>query len=266
MDAGVAHYLMKASIMTNRFLLAVVLLLLGLQLNVHAETENTAEYRERLAAERKYPEALRAYRDALTKDPKNPVLLYNAGLMAYLAEKPKEAIEFWSKGRKIEPDNWHLRPKLIQAYEAAGDRKKRDAERAELYKLRKNAKNEELKNLKYYCRDQFSVGKARVMVLEYFELTGERAVRFSFLVLKPNSRDIESRYTLESDSTTDQIAKEAKEIKPDQRLFTLDGYLNGGRSHRTYEFFVDEPKYDKVKVAVKEILQGKRKPQSGTDF
>jgi predicted Zn-dependent protease len=134
--------------MLNRFLLVCVPLLACVQASVvRAETENTPEYRERLAAEKKYPEALRAYKDALTKDPKNPVLLYNAGLMAYLAEKPKEAIEFWSKGRKIEPDNWHLRPKLIQAYEAAGDRKKRDAERAELYKLRKNAKNEELKNL-----------------------------------------------------------------------------------------------------------------------
>ncbi len=64
---------------------------------------------------------------------------------------------------------------------------------------------------------------------------------------------------------TNEIAREMKQIKPNQRLFHLDGYFNGGRSHRTYEFFIDEPKYDAVKTAVREILEGKRKPQSGMD-
>jgi tetratricopeptide (TPR) repeat protein len=251
--------------MVNRLPAVLVLLLACLPANVVRAEENTTEYRERLVAEKKYPEALAAYKDALTKDPKNPTLLYNAGLMAYLGDKPKEAVEFWSKVKAIEPDNWRVRGKLVQAYQAAGDAKQRDAERDELFKLRKEAKDEELKTLAHYCRDQFSVGKNRVMVLEYFELEGDRAVRLSFLVLKPGSQDIQERYTLGSYRQTNDIAREHGEIKPNQRLFHLDGYFQGGRSHRTYGFYIDEPKYDAIKKAVQEILEGKREATSGTD-
>jgi tetratricopeptide (TPR) repeat protein len=230
-----------------------------------AEQANTTEYRERLAAEKKYPEALQAYKEALEKDPKNPALLYNAGMMAYFCAKPKEAAELWSQVKALDPNDWRVRAKLVQAHEAAGDTKKRDAEREELFKLRKNTADKELKSVKHYCRDQFSVGKERVMVFEYFELEGDEPVRLSFLVSESDEQDVQSRYTLGSYRLTNEFAKELKQIKPDQRLFHLDGYFNGGRSHRTYAFFVDEPKYDAIKAAVKEILAGKRKPVSGTD-
>ena len=153
--------------MARRLPSVLVLLLSCLPANaVRAETENTTEYRERLVAEKKYPEALQAYKDALAKDPNNPVLMYNAGLMAYFCEKPKEAAGFWSREKAIEPNDWRVRAKLVQAYEAAGNFKQRDAEREDLFKLRRESADKELKNLEYYCRDQFSVGKNRVMVFE----------------------------------------------------------------------------------------------------
>jgi tetratricopeptide (TPR) repeat protein len=252
--------------MNRTVLSAVVLLLACVQASItRAQTANTPEYRERLVAEKKYPEALQAYKDALAKDPKNPVLLYNAGLMASLCEKPNEAIAFWTQEKTIEPDNWRLRAKLIQAYEAASDAKQRDSEREELFKLHKKAVDGELKKLEYYCRDQFSVGKKRIMVFEHFELQGDHAVRLRFMVLKPDGQDVEAKYSLGSYRTTNDIAREMKEIKPGERLFHLDGYFQGGRSHRTYAFYTNEPKYETVKAAVKEIVEGKRKPTSGTD-
>jgi hypothetical protein len=94
--------------MNRTVLPAVVLLLACVQASItRAQIANTPEYRERLVAEKKYPQALQAYKDALTKDPKNPVLLHNAGLMASLCEKPKEAIAFWTQEKTIEPDKWH---------------------------------------------------------------------------------------------------------------------------------------------------------------
>ncbi len=229
------------------------------------DAKNTPEHRAQLAEEKKYSEALEAYKAALAQDPNNATLMYNAGLMAYLAEKPQEAAEFWSREKALEPNNWRLRAKLVQAYEAVGNAKQRDAEREGLLQLREKSKDEELKKLKYYCRDQFTAGKDRVMVFEHFELAGDHAVRLRFLVLGPDCETVQAKYSLGSSRQTVELARSLKEIGPDDRLFHLDGYLNGGRSHRTYTFYKNEPKYDDVKNAVKEILEGKRKPTSGID-
>jgi tetratricopeptide (TPR) repeat protein len=215
-------------------------------------------------AMKKYAEAFTAFREALQKDPKNPTLLFNTGLLAYLDGRPKESIPYWSRLKALEPDDWRLRGKLIQAYEAAGQPKERDEERAGLLKLRKETKDPALQKASLYCRDQFSVGEARFMVFEYFELKGETPVRFSFNLMDADGQSIKARYTLGSYQATNQIAREVGQIKPGERLFHLDGYKEGGRVHELYQFFVGEPSYDSVKVAVQEILQGKRKPQSGS--
>ena len=55
---------------------------LALSVPAAAQPENTPEYRQTLVEQEKYPEALQAYKEALEKDPKDPTLLYNTGLMA----------------------------------------------------------------------------------------------------------------------------------------------------------------------------------------
>jgi tetratricopeptide (TPR) repeat protein len=234
--------------------------LLALSVAAVAQPENTPEYREALVEQEKYPQAFQAYREALEKDPKNPALLYNTGLMAYLSDQPKEALVYWTRLKALDPEDWGLRIKLIQAYEASGQRK----ERAGLLKLRKASADEELRKLRFYCRDQFVVSKARVMVFEYFELEGDEAVRWSFNVLNPDGRTVKARYTLGSFRITNAVAREQKLIKPGERLFHLDGYQQHGQAHEFFASFVGEPDYDRVKAAVLEILQGKRKPRSGT--
>ncbi len=221
-----------------------------------------------MSNEKKYAEAFQAFKAALTGDPENPLLLYNAGLTAFLAEKPEEAIPHWTQLKALEPSNWRVRSKLIQAYEAVGRRKDRDAERAELLRLRKETKEEQWKEEKLYCRDQFVVGKTHVMVFEYFELDGVYQVRLSFTVLGPDKLTIKARYTLESDKTTNAIAQSTKELKPGERLFSLDGYWNDEnaqtRTHATFGFYTGEPDYDKIKPVVKGILEGKCQPISKT--
>jgi tetratricopeptide (TPR) repeat protein len=238
--------------------------ILALSVPAAAQPENTPEYRQTLVEQGKYPEAFRAYKEALEQDPKDPTLLYNTGLMAYLSGQPKEAVVHWSRLKEIDPDDWQLRTKLIQAYEASGQRKERDAERAGLLKLRKESADEELRKLRFFCRDQFTVSNARVMVFEYFELAGDEPIRWSFNVFEADGRTVKARYTLGSYKTTNAIAREQKLIKPGERLFHLDGYKQGGKAHELFAFFVGEPDYDTVKAAVLEILQGKRKPLSGT--
>lgn len=223
---------------------------------------NTAEYREELLKSKKFTEALAAYKEALAKDPKNPALLYNAGLAGHMSGNPKDAVLFWSQLKEIEPTDWQLRTKLIQAFDAAGQKKERDAERAGFIKLRRDTRDKSLKRLKFYCRDQFSVGTTKLMVFEYFELDGDRPIRLSFDVLDREEKATTGRYTLGAYKEINAVAQESKHIKPEQRLFHLDAYRQNGQAHEFFEFFVDEPDYDAVKAMVKEILEGKRKPRS----
>ncbi len=249
---------------SSPFIFAELATLLALAVSLAAQPENTPEFRANLVAMKKYAEAFAAFQEASAKDPKNLVLLYNTGLTAYLSGKAKEAVTYWSKLKGLEPDRWRVRSKLVQAHDAAGQTKERDAERDALFKLRKETKNDELRKLRYYVRDQFSVGDVKLMVFEYFELEGDEPIRFSFDVIEAEGQKVKTRYTLGSYTITNAIAREQKQIKAGQRLFHLDGYKQRGSVHESYNFFVDEPAYDIVKAAVKEILQGKRKPLSRT--
>jgi tetratricopeptide (TPR) repeat protein len=237
--------------------------LLGVPVLAASPTKNTPEYRQTLVEQEKYPEALQAYKQALEKDPKNPELLYNTGLIAYLSGQPKEAVLHWSRLKEIDPTDWRLRTKLIQGYEAAVQPKQRDAERAELLALRKRSGDEELRKLKFYCRDQFVVGQGRMMVFEYFELVGDEPIRWSFNLFEPDGRTVNARYTLGTSRTETAFARERKLIKPGQRLFYLDGYLQGD-AQALFAVFVGEPSYDEVKAAVLQILHGQRKPLGAT--
>ena len=114
-------------------------------------------------------------------------------------------------------------------------------------------------------KDQFREGDLRILVLEYFELDSQQ-IRLSFLVTTSEGESIKTRYTLGSYDLTNEIAKEYIERngKPGDRLWHLDAYKGEGRVHETYEMFLGEPDYDRVKAIVREIIQGKRKPESST--
>lgn len=253
--------------MLNRTLKTLVAgFLLSALPNATLAQSNTPEHREKLVAEKRYAEAFEAYRQALANDPTNPSLLYNTGLTAYLSGKPKDAIAPWSKLKEIEPTDWQVRSKLIQAYDSTGQKKERDEERTALLKLRKESKDKEFRKAKFYCRDQFREGDQRILVLEYFELEGDKPIRLSFILITPDGESTQTRYTLGSYDTTNEIAKEyvEKNGKPGDRLFHLDAYKQDGKVHELYEMFIGEPDYDRAKALVREILRGKRKPESST--
>lgn len=222
--------------------------------SLRAEEENTPESRARLVEMKKYAEAFQAFKAALDKEPESAPLLYNTGLMAYLSDNPKESIDPWVRLRKVQPDAWIVRTKLIQAYEAVGDVKKRDAERADLFKARSSTDDPGFKQSRFYCRDQFGAGKTRVMVFEYFELEGERAVRYSFRPLGDDGVATDRWWSLGSYESTNQIARELGTIKAGGRVFHLDGYTDGGSGHATYGMFTEEPSYEAVKAKVKKII------------
>ena len=209
-------------------------------------------------------EALVFYTEALRILPKDPSILFNAGMAAYSAEEYETALGYWKQLKAVDPEDWRGRTKLIQVYHAL----KRDAdinrERDELFAFRKSGKVAELSEEDFYTREQFRVGKYRVMVFEHFELKGKRALRYAFMINRPDGTN-EFKISLGSYDLTNSIWRETTKPTPKegQRLFHLDAYFDGG-GHATYGMYPEEPTYAQTREKVVRILEAQDKPVSST--
>jgi tetratricopeptide (TPR) repeat protein len=212
----------------------------------------------------KYAPALARYKEAATRLPNDPAILWNGGTAAFFARDYATAIDWWNRLKTSEPNNWRVRAKLIQTYQAAGRKPERDAERRSLIALRNGGTIKDLAAEERFCRDQFFHADKQVFAYEHFDLSGERALRYNFLVFTPGKDTLDFRVSLGSYKTTNDIARELGEIKPGQRLFHLDGYYENGRAHKTFGFFNTEPTYDTVRSQVLRILDGKARAGSSS--
>lgn len=230
------------------------------------QAQTSFEIANSLLERGKHTEALTHYKQALAILPKNPAILFNAGLAAYSAKDFAFASDVWQQVKAVDPQDWHVRSKLIQVYQALGKMTERDKEREELFKMWKSGKPAELKERFHYCRDQFEVNGKKVMAFEHFELKGDRALRYVFSILNKTEDGEEYRISLGSYRMTDAIWRETRKPKPkdDERLFHLDGYFPNG--HATYGMFFPEPTYDETRAKVIKILEGKGNPVSGTTY
>jgi tetratricopeptide (TPR) repeat protein len=229
-----------------------------------AVAEKAFDAANALMDKRVYLEALAKYKEALAILPNDPSLLFNGGLAAYQGKEYALAADLWRRLKTADPLDWHVRAKLIQAYQALGKLPERDAERAELFQLRSVGKNDELSKQFEYCRDQFEVKGLKVMAFEHFELKGDRALRYVFSVLNEVGNGEEFRISLGSYELTNSLWRRTAKPKPKEgeRLFHLDGYYKWG--HATYGMFAPEPSYDETRSRVIRILEGKDKAVSSS--
>jgi hypothetical protein len=214
-----------------------------------------------LQEQEKHSEALAKYKEALDIIPDSIGLLYNGGLAAFMSEDYEQALAMWKKVKLLDEEDWQVRAKLIQTYQNLGRISERDVERKELFELRRSGKIKELSDAEFYVREQSEIAGRRIMVFEHFELKGERALRYAFYILDQDGKP-EFRISLGSYETTNRIWREMGKRKPDERLFHLDGYFNGG--HATYGMFEKEPTYDETREMVRGILEKEKKPISSS--
>ncbi len=189
----------------------------------------------------------------VAKDPGFGLALYNLGQTCQTMGKHEEALEHFLRFSETRPDDWRPITKIVQECQALGKMKERDKHRKRLFDLRKKGKIDSLSQANLYCRDQFSVKDHGVMALEYFELEGEMAVRFSFHVRDRKTGKTLFKISLGSYESTNAFARGAGEIEEDERLFHLDGYFEN--SHTTYGMFKGEPGYDDVREMVVKIIE-----------
>ena len=217
-----------------------------------------------LMEQSRFREALERFQAGLALSPDDTSMLYNAGLAAFSCGNFEASVKHWQRVKTLDPADWQVRAKLIQAYQALGDVAKRDSERSAVLEIRKRGDIPELTEARQYCREQFDAAGERLMVFEHFDLVGDRAVRYVFIVLKPNGKEEKFHLSLGSYESTNAVWRQATKPtpKPGERLFHLDGYYEWG--HATYGMMSPEPSYDTVRAAVVDILNGRTKPASQT--
>jgi tetratricopeptide (TPR) repeat protein len=215
-----------------------------------------------LMDENRFAEALERYRAGLAIDSMAPALLYNSGLAAYRSGDIPTSITLWRRLRALDTNEWQVRTKLIQAYQAAGDTTARDIERAGLFALRASGTDTILASRPLYVRDQFVVAGREIMAMEQFELTGERAVRYAFLISDSSHTKIDYRISLGSYESTNAMWRELEKRGADERIFHLDGYYDWG--HATFGMFNPEPGYDQVRAMIVDIIEGRREAISSS--
>ena len=222
-----------------------------------AEAQTSFEIGNSLLQQGKAEQALFHYKQALAVLPKEPVLLFNAGLAAFSSKDFAFAGDVWKQLKAVEPSDWHARAKLIQAYQALGKTAERDKEREDLFAMWKAGKPSEIRGQDQYCRDQFEVNGKKVMAFELYELKGERALRYVFSILNKTEDGEEYRISLGSYNLTNSFWRNSRNPPPkeDERLFHLDGYFPN--RHVTYGMFFPEPSYDEIRAKVVQILEGK---------
>lgn len=211
-----------------------------------------------LTEQGKEDDALELFKQAAAADPSYRLAWQNVGQIYQNQDKPADAVAAFRQVVKLQPDDTNARAKIVQCDEAVGKMPERDADRAAIFELFKTGKVEQ----PFYCRDQFTVDKVKVMVFEYFELKGPQAVRYSFNILDDSGQDVKYKISLGSYDFDTQLAREQGRIGKDARMFHMDAYYPGGE-HRTYGMYTKEPTYDDTKKTVTGILKGEIHPSAG---
>lgn len=194
---------------------------------------------------------------ALREDPSNPVALYNLGLMNYLAGDYSGAIKNWKALRDINPGDWQVTEKLVQAYWGAGNSESANLEIAKLRAARESGNYPKLNEKDFFICDQFEIGNIRVFALEYYELTGNSPIAWKFL-LQSGDQTLDSSIAVASHSSPSEGT-----TPMDQRQYHLNGYSADG-SRATYSIYRTKPEYAVVRREVQQILQGIQAPTSVT--
>lgn len=186
--------------------------------------------------------------------PEDPDAHFNLGLAYQLEGKNAQALPEFEAAVSLAPDDWHSVAKLIQINQALGQLGERDRRRTQLLEMYRAGKVVNPK-MDVFCREQTVVGKNRVMVMESFELKGDRAVRYTFNVIPDDGTTTTPAFliSLGSYEWDQAVWRREGKLGPGERVFHLDGYWPDG-SHATYGFFKGEPSYDDVRKIVFELL------------
>ncbi|HEU4455957.1 MAG TPA: hypothetical protein VFR81_23025 [Longimicrobium sp.] len=190
---------------------------------------------------------------------RDPALYWNLATSRAVLGQFDRAVSAWEAYRRAAPDDWSVRPRIIQMCHALGDTERIDRERAELLALFRSGAHPDLSAERCYCREQFRIEEVTVLANEIFEPGGARRVFYEFLIARLDRTPI-GRYSLGSYDSTTQLRRELGKLGPEERIYHLDWY--DARGHTTFGFFPRLPSYDETRAQVVAALTGALPPVS----
>jgi len=193
-----------------------------------------------LARMGKPEEALARWSDANKADPAFIDAYYNAGQLRYNRKEFAMALEQWSKAGAHSPQDFDIAKKILQCYNALGDRSAAVKARERVFALWRT--DEKVHKLTEYVFDQFDVGKAHIYANETFDPKGELFYVYTFRVTGPDNKVI-GTVQLESSAVIQEMGTP---------------YILGvsrGKEHRTTkQGFKTLPDYSALKPLVVELI------------
>jgi tetratricopeptide (TPR) repeat protein len=173
-------------------------------------------------------------------------------------EQQKQSLDWWQRLIKIEPENWRAWAKVVQCSQALSNVKQRDDARDRVIELYKQGKVDQ----KCFCREQFFSGDKKIMALEYFKPDTELGVEMVFRVSSKTAPEVPSRrYTLGEIASDTQVARELKEIGPNDHMYSIDGFDQRGQW--LLSMTTKKPSYEQLRAMVVADLEKARPAAPG---
>ena len=197
--------------------------------------------------------ALGVFQQVLERDPNNEAANWLAATAALSLYNGPLAVKYAEKAQALDPANWKIHTTLVVAYSEAGDKAKRDAERAVLTKLHDDPKAKDAMQTAGFLLDMFPVKQYRVEAIEYFHPVGRFHIYYHFIVRNAAGKAVWSFDAASNDFDEASWAKAyPARAKAGERQFELTGQGNG--VSRDYGTFSGKPEYALFKSRVVFVL------------
>jgi tetratricopeptide (TPR) repeat protein len=187
-------------------------------------------------------EALKRWYAATEADPKHVDAYYNAGQVHYNRKEFAKALDRWSKARALAPDDFDIAKKVLQAYNALGDRGAAAKARETVFQIWRTSNNPGVRRLTEYVFDQFDVGATHVYAYETFEPKGDMYYVYTFRVAGANGK------------LAGSVQLESSAVIREMRTPYILGVTTGNRHETLSQSFKALPTYDTLRPIVTKII------------
>ena len=208
----------------------------------------------------RYAEALAAA-EAWTAEASADSRAYSlATTTAIFAREKVKAVAYARKSVELSPAAIGSRASLVLALQLSGKRRETQLARAEVYELWQKS-DATTPRPASFRRDDFDHEGKKIVATEFFELQGQRALKYEFFVYEGTGGPIVYRISFGSSESANRAMREAGKLSDGERAFHLDRYYPDN-AHETLGTFNSELSYDEVKAMTAAVVSGKRKPVS----
>ncbi|HSV35149.1 MAG TPA: hypothetical protein VLI46_06310 [Ramlibacter sp.] len=208
----------------------------------------------------RYTEALAAA-EAWTAEAAADARAYGLATTAAIFARDKaKALAYARKSVELSPAAIAPRASLVLALQLSGKKSDRETARAEVYELWRKSDAASPRPASFR-RDDFDHEGKKIVATEFFELQGQRALKYEFFVYEGTGGPIVYRISFGSSESANRALREAGKLRDGERVFHLDR-VYPDNAHETLGTFNSELSYDEVKAMAIAVVSGKRMPGS----